>query len=464
MSRRSRWTLTGITAASVVLLVVGCADSVPTVPTITGIEMAKGGGDKDPTVREAVPDSGFQGESMEVIVVGSGFDEESSVKMFVTGDPSTSEITTVATTYVSTRELRATINIAAEAATLTYDIEVKTSRDKKGIGSEMFRVRKKVNGQGQDFLVTSFRIEQISDTAEATGRCPDPANPCNKLTLEFTGALDSIVFYVAPKYEDLYRNADIVNSHLASGYNRSRATDVIGPVSHGLVVAYWQGQWRPKFWVTPMGPAYWDSVETIPNLDLVRASDLAAPDHFRFSYAYAAGTRSYMGAGLPDHDVVYTGWEADNFAYAKIEVRDPVTTPGRGKKKPGRTELRIAVQTFKDSVIQDRSTTLHAYSALLFTEPTGVRSFLHMQSHGIDQNDPDGLHERVFRTEALTVSGCHEARIIGVDSYPGTAEFYDDRFYVWDRSKDAVGTTPVGIYLDAAAGVVDSTTVGGCGS
>ena len=81
----------------------------------------------------------------------------------------------------------------------------------------------------------------------------------------------------------------------------------------------------------------------------------------------------------------------------------------------------------------------------------------------MDYDDPTDLHKTVFRSDALTETGCYEVRVIGVDCYGGTTtEFYGDRFYVWDRSNDAEGAAPLGVEFDAATGTITTTYPGGC--
>jgi hypothetical protein len=303
-------------------------------------------------------------------------------------------------------------------------------------------------GKTEALVVTNFTVEQVEYT-EGGDRCLDSSNPCNKLVFEYTGVLDSIVFQVAPNLEGKYLDPTIENSHLATGVWRTRATESLVPVSDGLVEAYWQGQWQPIYWETPMGPATRDTVELIPNLDLVEGSNLDAPDHFIFAYSYIFGRECRLGGRLPDHDAVYTGWTSDKYAYVTLGV-EAVTTPGKGKQ-PSTTQLEFTARTFKDA---DTSTTLHAYTEVLLTAPDNSQSMLYILSHGDVQT--------VFRTDPLTLSGCYEARVIGVDSYEGTAEFYNDRFYVWDRSRDQDGAAPLGVEFDAESGTITDTYPGGC--
>ena len=106
--------------------------------------LAKGGGGGGPSVNAADPNSAPQDTTLEVRVIGSGFDEGSTVTFLLAGE-STPKIVTNASTFVSSDTLIANITVAADADTALYDIEVTTSRGKKGQGSELFAVRAKQN-------------------------------------------------------------------------------------------------------------------------------------------------------------------------------------------------------------------------------------------------------------------------------------------------------------------------------
>jgi TolB protein len=77
-----------------------------------------------------------------VRVLGSGFDQGSRAEWAIAGVPST-KIVTNSTRFVSSKELVANIRITFDADTVLYDVLVTTSRGKKGIGTEMFKVRPK---------------------------------------------------------------------------------------------------------------------------------------------------------------------------------------------------------------------------------------------------------------------------------------------------------------------------------
>ncbi|MCH7563225.1 MAG: hypothetical protein IH968_05305, partial [Gemmatimonadetes bacterium] len=103
------------------------------------ILFAKGGGGGGPTVDAADPNSAPQDIRLDVQVIGSGFDNGSVVK-FLKGGQSTPKIVTNSSTFIDKNNIIANITIAVDAEVTLYDIEVTTSRGKKGIGSELFSV------------------------------------------------------------------------------------------------------------------------------------------------------------------------------------------------------------------------------------------------------------------------------------------------------------------------------------
>ena len=117
---------------------VACTDHVPTLPDIS----AAAGGTGNPTVGATDPDSATQDTTLDVVVVGSGFDQGSQAQWAIAGVPATA-IVTNATRFVSSKRLIVTITIAHDADTVLYDVIVTTATGKKGIGTELFRVRAK---------------------------------------------------------------------------------------------------------------------------------------------------------------------------------------------------------------------------------------------------------------------------------------------------------------------------------
>lgn len=127
-------------ATAALVLVSACADQ-PTQPD-PDISFAKGGGGGGPAVDAADPNSAPQDITLDVRVIGSGFDKGSAVK-FLKGGQSTPKIVTNSSTFIDRNNIIANITIAVDAEVALYDIEVTTSRGKKGIGSELFSVQEK---------------------------------------------------------------------------------------------------------------------------------------------------------------------------------------------------------------------------------------------------------------------------------------------------------------------------------
>lgn len=104
-----------------------------------------GGGDddgttsSDPTVEDTDPDSAPQDTTLDVRVFGTSFDAGSAVELLLDGN-STKKVKTNSTAFVSDTELVANITIAADAEPDLYDVQVTTSKGKKGVGIEEFEV------------------------------------------------------------------------------------------------------------------------------------------------------------------------------------------------------------------------------------------------------------------------------------------------------------------------------------
>jgi len=120
----------------------------PTDEAAPGVQAAKGGGGPggdttgDPVVDAADPAEAPQDTTLDVRVLGSGFDR-GSVAEFLLDQQPTSSIRTNSTKYRNSGELIANVTVSVDAATSAYDIAVTTSRGKKGIGIEKFTVKQK---------------------------------------------------------------------------------------------------------------------------------------------------------------------------------------------------------------------------------------------------------------------------------------------------------------------------------
>ena len=142
--RRSRMSATNAAYALVVsalLMSFGCTNDPASSPTI-GNPLAAKGVSANPTVTSADPDSASPNVTLDVRVLGSGYDRGSRATWGLNGDTTfaTTKIKTNSTRYVSATEIVANITISVDAALASYDINVVTSSGKHGVGIELFTV------------------------------------------------------------------------------------------------------------------------------------------------------------------------------------------------------------------------------------------------------------------------------------------------------------------------------------
>ncbi len=164
--------MAAVACVSVGLL--ACTEPQPTGPTDHSIVAAKGvnGGGPGPKVKEANPNEAPQDTTLVVRVIGSGFDDGSVAKWLLAGQ-STPKVVVNQTTFVDDKNLDADITIALDADVDLYDIEVTTTRGKKGIGSELFSVKQK--GAPSDTPVSATFRDAIGDgvTSDTLGAYTD---------------------------------------------------------------------------------------------------------------------------------------------------------------------------------------------------------------------------------------------------------------------------------------------------
>ena len=121
-----------------VVIVTACSDGPPTLPHVN----AAAGGNGGPAVTATDPNTAPQDTTLDVIVSGTGFDNGSQAQWAIAGVPA-AKIRTNSTRFVNSKQLVVNITIALEADTVLYDVVVTTTTGKKGIGTELFRVRAK---------------------------------------------------------------------------------------------------------------------------------------------------------------------------------------------------------------------------------------------------------------------------------------------------------------------------------
>jgi probable HAF family extracellular repeat protein len=132
-------------------MIAGCGERTATAPDDLGLEAAKAAtGGNGPRVTATDPDTGFRGTTVNVQVLGSGFDQGSKATWALNGDTTfaTTRVKTNSTQYVSSKKLIANITISADAPLDLFDVVVMTAGGKKGIGLELFAVSYKMTDLG----------------------------------------------------------------------------------------------------------------------------------------------------------------------------------------------------------------------------------------------------------------------------------------------------------------------------
>ena len=174
-----------LTAVCLAALGFGCSEPSPTDPVRAGISAAKGGTGgggttTSVTVTAANPSYGDQGTvNLDVQITGSGFDPSAKAQWMVSGDtvPS-SKVKVNRTSFVSSTQVVANIDIAQDAEIDLYDIAVLLSTGKKGIGNELFAV---TQAQPLGFNGSGAGINDASQIVGTDGSGKaffwDPINP-----------------------------------------------------------------------------------------------------------------------------------------------------------------------------------------------------------------------------------------------------------------------------------------------
>ena len=126
-------------AGLALLSLTTCTDA-PHAPEVRLQWAEAPGGGGGPKVRQADPAEGEQTQTLDVRIIGSGFEDGSDAQWELDGAPSP-DVVTNSTQFVSDRELLANISISGTAPLARYDIAVTTPRGKKGVGIEKFEVK-----------------------------------------------------------------------------------------------------------------------------------------------------------------------------------------------------------------------------------------------------------------------------------------------------------------------------------
>jgi uncharacterized membrane protein len=123
------------------LTLLSCTTDSPMSPTDRGADGARAP-TAAPTVTSTDPKAGARNSTINVRVLGTGYDRGSRAVWALNGDTTlaTTKVKTNSTRYVSSKELLANITIAADASVDQYDVVAITTSGKKGIGIELFAV------------------------------------------------------------------------------------------------------------------------------------------------------------------------------------------------------------------------------------------------------------------------------------------------------------------------------------
>jgi len=93
------------------------------------------------TVNTATPNNAAQGTTaLNVTVSGSGFEQGAAASWYVSGTTNNGGVSVNSTTFVNSSTLVANITVANSATTGAYDVAVKNSNGRTGVGSDAFTV------------------------------------------------------------------------------------------------------------------------------------------------------------------------------------------------------------------------------------------------------------------------------------------------------------------------------------
>lgn len=144
---RSRAMIRGsLLSVTFALGIVGCSTEPATRALSAPMDAAvyaKSTANTDVTVASASPDTGQQGTTIDVHVIGTGFAQGAVAHWRLRGIEDPTQVRTVSTRFVSSRELVATIEIGGNATVDSWDVAVTLLSGKNGVGSELFLVKPK---------------------------------------------------------------------------------------------------------------------------------------------------------------------------------------------------------------------------------------------------------------------------------------------------------------------------------
>jgi hypothetical protein len=134
-----------------------------------------------PTVTSTVPAASPRGTTLDVQIIGTGFDNGSKATMPLHGVLD-ARVRVNSTRYVKATEVIANVTLASDAVLDRYDVVVTTAAGKKGIGTESFTVQLQAEA-----LVDGYHVRAVNQSGEAAGDVNNPAYPGSCPTPSFPG-------------------------------------------------------------------------------------------------------------------------------------------------------------------------------------------------------------------------------------------------------------------------------------
>ena len=144
--------------------------------SLLSINIAVAGPPTKVSVTNAYPGSALQGDAVDVVISGSGFDVGSKVKFLVTGTKDDSQISVNPTVDLNPDgTLTARIHVLGNAQVIDYDIEVRTSSGRRGKGVTLFRVRTRDGGgnTNAECIVFTGDLETVPGSEVVEDCCPN---------------------------------------------------------------------------------------------------------------------------------------------------------------------------------------------------------------------------------------------------------------------------------------------------
>lgn len=129
-------------------------------------------------VTNASPDSALQGETLDVVVSGSGFGPGATVRYLVGGTKDDSQINVNSVAYNADGTLTTNIQIAAGALVSDYDIEVQSLSGRRGKGTTLFAVLFNENNAGGRNNPDTISCDELFGFPELTCTAKGTLDPC----------------------------------------------------------------------------------------------------------------------------------------------------------------------------------------------------------------------------------------------------------------------------------------------